>query len=38
MSGLAVGTMIVICGLVWGGLVTLLAFAWHNEKRKDRGA
>ena len=37
MSGLAIATMVIVCGVVWGGLLTLLAFAWRSEKRKDRG-
>ena len=36
MTTLAVATMIVICGLVWGGLVTLIVFAAKSEGRKKR--
>ncbi len=36
MTSLAITTMIVICGLVWGGLVTLIVFAVRSEARKQR--
>ena len=38
MSSLAIGTMIVICGVVWGGLVTLLVYAVRSEGKKLRNA
>ena len=38
MTSLAIGTMIVICGFVWGGLVALLVFAVRSEGRKLREA
>ncbi len=38
MTPLAVTTMIVICGLVWGGLVGLIVFAVRSESRKQREA
>lgn len=34
MTPLAIVTMIVICGFVWGGLVTLAVFAARSESRK----
>lgn len=36
MTPLAIGTMIVICGFVWGGLAALVAFAAVSEGRKRR--
>ena len=36
MTPLAVATMIVICGVVWGGLVTLIVYAARSESRKKR--
>ncbi|HEX9736209.1 MAG TPA: hypothetical protein VGG06_29965 [Thermoanaerobaculia bacterium] len=37
MTPLAIGTMIVICGFVWGGLAALAAFAVASEGKKRRG-
>ena len=34
MSGTAIATMIVICGLVWGGLASLVVYAFRRESRK----
>ena len=34
MSSLGIGVMIVICGLVWGGFLGLLAKALRSEKGK----
>ncbi len=36
MTSLAVATMIVICGLVWGGLACLIVYAARSEGRKKR--
>ena len=38
MSGLAWTVMLVICGTVWGGFLTLLAFAFKREGAKSSGA
>lgn len=35
MSGTALMTMIVICGFVWGGLVTLILYALKRESAKS---
>jgi len=37
MSGSAVVMMVVICGLVWGGFVTLLTRAVRKEGAKQNG-
>ena len=39
MTTLAWTVMAVICGLVWGGFVTLLVYAFRRENTKsvDRG-
>lgn len=37
MTPLAIGTMIVICAVVWGGLATLVIVAVRSESRKRRG-
>jgi len=37
MNGSAVVMMIVVCGLVWGGFVTLLARAVRKEGAKQTG-
>lgn len=34
MSVLAIGTMVVICGIVWGGFATLLVRALVRESSK----
>lgn len=34
MTPLAIATMIVICGVVWGGLAALVVFAVVSEGRK----
>jgi len=34
MSGTAIATMIVICGVVWGGFALLLTRAVRHEGRK----
>ena len=31
MSGLAIAVMVIVCGLVWGGFVLLLALALRHE-------
>ena len=36
MSGTAIVTMVVICGLVWGGFLGLLGFALRKENAKTR--
>lgn len=36
MTPLAIGTMIVICGVVWGGLAALITVAAVSEGRKRR--
>lgn len=36
MSGLAIGFMVVVCGLVWGGFALLLGKAVRSEGRKSR--
>lgn len=38
MTPLAIGTMIVICGIVWGGLLALIVYAVRSEGRKGRDA
>lgn len=38
MTPLAIGTMIVICGIVWGGLLVLIVYAVWSEGRKGRDA
>jgi len=35
MSGPAIVTMIVICGLVWGGFVSCILFVMRREKKKS---
>jgi len=37
MSALAIGTLVVIGGLVWGGFAVLLALAIRREGRKRAG-
>ncbi|MEM9597752.1 MAG: MetS family NSS transporter small subunit [Acidobacteriota bacterium] len=37
MTGTAIATMVVICGLVWGGFATLLVRAMRREGQKQRG-
>jgi len=37
MSALATAMMVAICGLVWGGFLTLLARALRSESRKAGG-
>lgn len=34
VTPLAIGTMIVICGIVWGGLLTLIVHAVRSESAK----
>ncbi len=34
MSGAAIITMIVICGLVWGGFISCILFVIRKEKEK----
>jgi hypothetical protein len=34
MNGTAILTMVLICGLIWGGFVTLAAFALRREAAK----
>lgn len=34
LSGAAIGFMIVICGLIWGGFIGLLLRAVRKEGRK----
>lgn len=34
MSAVAITMMVLICGVVWGGFVTLLIRAAKQEKRK----
>lgn len=34
MSALAIGSMVVIAGLVWGGFLSLLVRALRRESRK----
>lgn len=34
MTSLAMGTMIVICGIVWGGLLVLIVHAVRSEGSK----
>lgn len=36
MTTTAIVTMVIICGVVWGGLATLIAFAVKSEGRKAR--
>lgn len=36
MTWLAIWTMIVICGVVWGGLAALVVYAVVSEGRKGR--
>ena len=36
MTSMAIVTMIVVCGVVWGGLATLIVFAVRSEGRKAR--
>ncbi len=36
MSSLAIATMAVICGFVWGGFLTLLTRALRRESSKSR--
>ncbi len=38
MTATAIATMILICGLVWGGFVSLLIRAVRHEGRKGAGA
>lgn len=38
MTSLTVITMIVICGVVWGGLALLLVHAARSEAKRDRRA
>lgn len=38
MTALTVTTMIVICGVVWGGLVLLVVHAARSEARRNREA
>ena len=35
MSSLAIATMVLICGFVWGGFFTLLTRAMRSEGRKQ---
>ncbi|MEM9552981.1 MAG: hypothetical protein AAGC60_01895 [Acidobacteriota bacterium] len=35
MSAVAIVTMIVICGSVWGGFIALLAYALRREATKS---
>lgn len=37
MSALAIGSLVVIGGLVWGGFAVLLARAIRSEGRKPSG-
>ncbi len=34
MTTTAIVTMILICGLIWGGFVTILVYAIRREGRK----
>ncbi|MCP4658946.1 MAG: methionine/alanine import family NSS transporter small subunit [bacterium] len=34
MTTTAIVTMVLICGLVWGGFATILVFAIRRERRK----
>lgn len=34
MSPLSLGTMVVVCGLVWGSFAILLAYALTREARR----
>lgn len=36
MTSLAVGTMVVICGTVWGGFAALVVRAVRRERAKGR--
>lgn len=36
MNSLAIVTMLVICGIVWGGFIALIARAICCEKAKER--
>ena len=36
MTTTTILTMVVICGLVWGGFATLLVFALRSESAKRR--
>ena len=35
MSSLTIVTMVLICSVVWGGLLTLLAVAMRKEGARD---
>ena len=35
MSGLAQVVMLVVCGTVWGGFLSLLVFAFRRESSKS---
>ena len=35
MTSLAIVTMVVICGLIWGGFAVLLVRAVRSEGRKE---
>jgi hypothetical protein len=38
LSGAALVSMVIVCGVVWGGFVTLLARALRREGSKQRAA
>jgi Flp pilus assembly protein protease CpaA len=38
MNGTAILTMVLICGLVWGGFVTLVILALRRERAKGKDA
>lgn len=37
MSGSAIVFMVLVCGVVWGGFVVLLARAVRSENKKSTG-
>ena len=35
MTSIAIATMVIICGIVWGGFATLAMLAIRSEKNKQ---